>query len=119
MRRTISAFVLATGMALLLGSPSALAAPHGKGYETGDLTCGDAVYTVYASGFGASFRVTTSTAVLVFRSGTLTNVVTGDSVTFVSKGVKNGIDAVECTGQLVNPLIGATFDVVFTMSIGP
>jgi hypothetical protein len=118
MRKTIAAILLAVGLTLALGT-SALADPHGKGYETGDLNCGGTVYTVYASGFGSSFRVTTSTTVLVFRSGTLTNVDTGAVFSVEPSGAKEGIDAIECTGQLVNPVIGATYDVDFTMSIGP
>jgi hypothetical protein len=118
MRKTIAAILLTVGLTLALGT-SALADPHGKGYETGDLNCGGTVYTVYASGFGSSFRVTTSTTVLVFRSGSLTNVDTGDVFTVDGSGAKTGQDPVRCTGVLVNPVIGATYDVVFVMSIGP
>ena len=119
MMKTIAVSFVTAATVLFLSAPAALAAPHGKGYETGDLTCGPAVYTVYASGFGSSFRVTTSSTVLVFRSGTLTNVDTGAVFSLGVKGAKEGIDAVECTGVLVNPVIGATYDVDFTMSIGP
>ena len=112
---------LATGIAftLVLGSAPALAAGQGKGYETGPLECGSTTYTVLATGFGSAFRVVDSTGVLVFRSGTLTDRSTGASLTFDQSGAKEGITQVRCTGFLVNPVHGSTYDVVFYMSIVP
>jgi hypothetical protein len=106
-------------VALALAPATASADLHGKGYETGDLSCGSTTYTVVATGFGAAFRVTDRTGVLVFRSGTLTNVATGDTATFLSHGVAEGVTQIRCTGILANPVYDTTYQVEFFMSIAP
>ncbi len=119
MKRTIVTLATGFAVALILAPAPALAAVHGKGYETGDLLCGSTTYTVRATGFGAAFRVVDSTGVLVFHSGTLTNVATGESVTYGPYGSPQGRDEVQCTGILVNPIYDLAFEVVFSMSIVP
>ncbi|MDP9329096.1 MAG: hypothetical protein M3P11_00365 [Actinomycetota bacterium] len=119
MKRTIVALAMGSALALTLAPSPALAAVHGRGYETGDLTCAATTYTVLATGFGAAFRVVDSTGVLVFHSGTLTNVATGESVTYGPYGSPQGRDEVRCTGILVNPVYDLAFEVEFSMSIVP
>jgi hypothetical protein len=104
---------------LIAGVAPALAEGQQKGYETGPLDCGSTTYNVYATGFGSAFRVVETTGVLVFRSGTLTNRDTGTAVTFGQNGLKEGVVQMRCTGVLVNPLYGSSFDVVFYMSAVP
>ena len=110
---------LAVALALALTPTAASADLHGKGYETGDLSCGSATYTVVATGFGAAFRVVERGGVLVFRSGTLTNVATGETASFSSHGVAEGVAQIRCTGILVNPVYDRTFQVEFFMSVVP
>jgi hypothetical protein len=113
---------LAVAVALLLAvaaAPASATALHGKGYETGDLRCGQDTYTVIATGFGAAFRVIEPTGVLVFRSGSLTNVATGATVTFPPHGAAEGVTQIRCTGTLINPVYDTTFEVEFFMSVVP
>jgi hypothetical protein len=120
MRRTIAAVGMVVALLFLVAPTPALAtAAHGRGYETGDLACGSTTYTVLATGFGASFRVVDATTVLVFRSGTLTDLATGVSVTFGPYGTPEGVTPVRCTGILTNPVFDLTYAVEFFMSIGP
>jgi hypothetical protein len=119
MKRMITAIATVGVLAVLVAPTPAFADLHGKGYETGDLKCGESTYTVLATGFGASFRVVDTTGVLVFRSGTLTNVATGDSVTFGQKGAPQGYTPIRCTGILINPVYDRSFSVEFFVSIVP
>lgn len=116
----VAAFVLALVLTVALDPVPASADLHGKGYETGDLLCGSqTTYTVIATGFGAAFRVVEPRGVLVFRSGTLTNVATGATATFASHGLAEGVTQVRCTGTLVNPVYDTTYRVEFFMSVVP
>jgi hypothetical protein len=115
----VAAFVLGLVLTLALAPAPASAVLHGKGYETGDLMCSSKTYTVIATGFGAAFRVVEPSGVLVFRSGTLTNVATGATATFSSHGVANGVTQIRCTGTLVNPVYDTTYQVEFFMSVVP
>jgi hypothetical protein len=114
-----AAFVLGLVITLALAPAPASADLHGKGYETGDLLCGSQTYTVVATGFGAAFRVVEPSGVLVFRSGSLTNVATGVTATFSSHGVAEGVTQIRCTGTLVNPVYDTTYRVEFFMSVVP
>jgi hypothetical protein len=115
----VAAFVLGLVLTLALAPAPASAALHGKGYETGDLLCGSKTYTVVATGFGAAFRVVDRSGVLVFRSGSLTNVATGVTATFSSHGAAEGVTQIRCTGTLVNPVYDTTYQVEFFMSVVP
>ena len=118
MNRMIARIAAGILLALILAPTPALADLHGKGYETGELTCdSSSTYTVLATGFGASFRVVDTTQVLVFRSGTLTNVATDESVTFGPYGTPQGFTPMRCTGILVNPVYDYTYKVVFFMTV--
>jgi hypothetical protein len=115
----MAAFALGLVLTLALAPAPASADLHGKGYETGDLLCGSQTHTVVATGFGAAFRVVDRSGVLVFRSGSLTNVATGVTATFSSHGVAEGVTQIRCTGILVNPVYDTTYQVEFFMSVVP
>jgi hypothetical protein len=117
MRRSIATLAAACAALTLAATPVQATTLNGKGYETGELMCSGNTYTVLATGFGAAFRVTDTTGVLVFHSGSLTNVATGETLTFVANGEALGRDDVTCTGLLTSPSIGAQFYVVFRMAI--
>jgi hypothetical protein len=119
MVRLLGIAPFAVAVALALAPAPASAALHAKGYETGDLVCGSTTHTVIATGFGAAFRVVDTTGVLVFRSGTLTNVATGDTASFSSHGAAEGVTQIRCTGILVNPVYDTTYQVEFFMSVVP
>jgi len=119
MKRTIVTAAAGVVLGIAGAAAPASAAEGPKGYETGDLTCGSTTYTVLATGFGAAFRVVDTTGVLVFHSGTLTNVATGESVTFGPTGNPQGRDEVRRTGVLTNPVYGSAFQVEFSMSVAP
>ena len=118
MKALTATLLLAASLLIATSSPAA-ADLHGKGYETGVLQCPSGSYPVIATGFGAAFRLVDDQGVLVFRSGTLTNADTGDSVTFVAHGIHLGLTPERCTGTLVNPVYERTFDVVFYVTVEP